>query len=126
MMQVQREKDYKSLHGNKKMYERQISELKAEIESMKGLIGEKDKDLKAQAIQLRELIHDEFRKDTIKKNYAELERLTQSPRSMNNSRLDQKLEQRNMVLLKYGRLPLKPGFNKKKLDYNDKLVLLDI
>ncbi len=76
MMQVQREKDYKSLHGNKKMYERQISELKAEIESMKGLIGEKDKDLKAQAIQLRELIHDEFRKDTIKKNYAELERLT--------------------------------------------------
>ncbi len=76
MMQVQREKDYKSLHGNKKMYERQISEFKAEIESMKGLIGEKDKDLKAQAIQLRELIHDEFRKDTIKKNYAELERLT--------------------------------------------------
>lgn len=88
MMQVQREKDYKSLHGNKKMYERQISELKAEIESMKGLMNEKDKDLKAQAIQLRQLIHDEFRKDTIKKNYAELERLTQSPRSVNNSRLD--------------------------------------
>jgi hypothetical protein len=55
---------------------------------MKNIIAEKDKDLKAQAIQLRELIHDEFRKGTIKKNYGELERLTQSPRSLNNSKMD--------------------------------------
>ena len=58
------------------MYERQIGELNGQIESMKNMIAEKDKDLKAQAIQLRELIHDEFRKGTIKKNYGELERLT--------------------------------------------------
>ena len=108
------------------MYERQIGEMHAQIETMKNQIAEKDKDLKAQAIQLRDLIHDEFRKETIKKNYGELERLTQSPRSLNNSKMDQKLEQRNQVNLKYGRLPLKPGFNKRKLNYNDKLALLDI
>jgi hypothetical protein len=32
------------------MYERQIGELNGQIENMKNMIGEKDKDLKAQAI----------------------------------------------------------------------------
>ncbi len=50
MLQTQREKDYKTIHNSKKMYERQISELHSQIETMKNLIAEKDKDLKAQAI----------------------------------------------------------------------------
>jgi hypothetical protein len=32
------------------MYERQIGKLNGQIENMKNMIGEKDKDLKAQAI----------------------------------------------------------------------------
>ena len=47
---------------NKKIQERQISELKAEIERLNLIISEKDKDIKQQALKLRELIHDEFRK----------------------------------------------------------------
>jgi uncharacterized coiled-coil protein SlyX len=47
---------------NKKIQERQISELKAEIERLNQIIAEKDKDIKQQALKLRELIHDEFRK----------------------------------------------------------------
>jgi|LauGreDrversion4_2_1035121.scaffolds.fasta_scaffold356377_1 hypothetical protein len=52
------------------MYERQIRELNSQIENLKSLISENDKNVKALTIQLRELIHDEFRKDAIKKNYA--------------------------------------------------------
>ena len=76
-------KDYKQLLMSKKIQERQIQELKAEIERLNQVIEDKDKDIKLQALKLRELIHDEFRKQTIKKNYEELERLAQSPKSMN-------------------------------------------
>lgn len=81
---------------------------------------------------MRELIHAEFRKDTIKKNYGELEQLSQSPKSQINLSKGEsilhvrKLEERKSVMLKYGKLPLKPGFNKKKLDFHDKMAILEI
>ena len=123
MLQTQREKDYKQLVANKKMQERQISELRAEIDRLTKVIEEKDKDIRLQALRLRELMHDEFRKQTIKKNYEELAHLAQSPRSGAGQ---PKLEERKSILQKYGRLPLKPGFHRKILDYSDKLAILDI
>lgn len=75
MLQTQREKDYKQLVVNKKMQDKHVQELKAEIERLNKVIEDKDRDLKLQAMKLRELIHDEFRKQTIKKNYEEIERL---------------------------------------------------
>jgi hypothetical protein len=75
MLQTQREKDYKQLVVNKKMQDKHIQELKSEIERLNKTIEDKDKDLKLQAMKLRELINDEFRKQTIKKNYEEIERL---------------------------------------------------
>ena len=75
MLQTQRERDYKQLVVNKKMQDKHIQELKAEIERLNKIIEDKDKDLKLQAMKLRELINDEFRKQTIKKNYEEIERL---------------------------------------------------
>ena len=81
MLQRQKEKDVKVSGSSKKHYERQIQELKTEIERLISIIVEKDKDLKVQALKLRELIHDEFRKETIMKNYSELERLSYSPRT---------------------------------------------
>lgn len=118
----------------KKGYERRIAELTEENERLKGVINEKDKEIKVQALKLRELIHDEFRKDTIKKNYNELERLTQSPKSVSTLGRDRqdsiqllkKLDERKSVMVKYGKLPLKPGFNKRKLDYHDKMAMLEI
>jgi hypothetical protein len=47
---------------NKKMQDKHIQELKSEIERLNKTIEDKDKDLKLQAMKLRELIHDEFRK----------------------------------------------------------------
>lgn len=79
--------------------------------------------MKLQALKLRELMHDEFRKTTIKKNFDELDRLASSPRIQAQAG---KLEERRSVMNKYGRLPLKPGFNKRQLDYKDKLTMLDI
>ncbi len=37
-----------------------------------------------------------------------------------------KLDERKTLHLKYGKLPLKPGFNKRKLDFKEKMDLLDI
>lgn len=37
-----------------------------------------------------------------------------------------KLDERKTLYLKYGKLPLKPGFNKRKLDFKEKMDLLDI
>jgi hypothetical protein len=65
---------------SKRQHERQVAELNAEITNLKSQLLEKDKDIKLQAIKLRELMHDEFRKTTIKKNYEELDKLASSPR----------------------------------------------
>ena len=97
MLQTQREKDYKQLVVNKKMQDKLIQDLKAEIDRLNKIIEDKDKDLKLQAMKLRELIHDEFRKQTIKKNYEEIERLASSPKSM-NAKVDLKLEERKSIL----------------------------
>lgn len=37
-----------------------------------------------------------------------------------------KLDGRKELYLKYGKLPLKPGFNKRKIDFKEKMALLDI
>jgi hypothetical protein len=37
-----------------------------------------------------------------------------------------KWDERRQINMKYGKLPLKPGFNKRRMNYNDKMKLLDI
>ena len=49
--------------------------MNAEIERLNKVIADKDKLIKTQALSLRELVHDEFRGETIRKNYDELDRL---------------------------------------------------
>lgn len=75
MLQRQKERDSKLMHVIKKQSDRKVQEVTIENAKMRELIQEKDKEIKQQAVKLRELMHDEFRKETIKKNYSELEKL---------------------------------------------------
>lgn len=79
MLVKQKEKDGKFMGWTKKQYERKITDLTKELDTLKSQLVDKDKEIKMQALKLRELIHDEFRKDTVNKNFSELARLASSP-----------------------------------------------
>lgn len=70
---------------------------------------------------------DDYRQNFVKKNYSELERIS-SPKHKNRKETEAAVTQRKLVdmrelNLKYGKLPLKPGFNKKRHEYNEKIDL---
>ena len=74
------------------------------------------------------MIHDEFRKTTIKNESKELEGLAKpniTLRSDLDKQVQNKLFERKMVFYKYGKLPLKPGF-KRDLNFKDKMALINM
>eukprot|EP00347_Sterkiella_histriomuscorum_P007411 403349026 len=129
MLTKTKEKDYKNFHFQKKQYEKQIKELQAQLEEKTKLLSERDKELKLQGFKLRQLMQEEYRGQFVKKNFEQLDRLA-SPKINKRTLTDQeavsKLDDRKQIQLKYGKLPLKPGFNKRKLDFKEKMDLLDI
>ena len=131
MLTQQMDKNNAKIGIVKKHYEKKITELNREIEALKQKLEEREREFRAQGLKLKDLMSDEFRQKTIKKNYEELEHLTLSPPQQSSQKrldIDQitiaKLDIRKSLLNKYGRLPLKPGFNKKKINFKDKLNLI--
>ncbi|CDW89336.1 UNKNOWN [Stylonychia lemnae] len=141
MLTKAKEKDYKNFNFQKAKYEKQIKELLQKLEEQSKNISDKDKvnqwsvnlnyfqELKLQGFKLRQLMQEEYRQPFVKKNFEELDRLA-SPKVIKRADLEQgaqvKLDGRKEIYLKYGKLPLKPGFNKRKIDFKEKMALLDI
>jgi hypothetical protein len=78
---------------------------------------------------LKEVLTSDYKEKLINKNYSELESLS-SPRHAYKNDIEKetmnKLDERKNLHRQYGKLPLKPGFNKRKIGFNEKMDLLSI